>query len=151
MANCKAVPEGYTTVTPFLSVNGAADAIEFYKKAFDASERARMPGPDNKLMHAEIVIGNAIVMIADAMMGPPTQASIHLYVEDADALWAKATQAGATVVMPIADMFWGDRYGVVADKWGNRWSIATHKEDLAPSEMQKRAAEAMRQMAHKPS
>ncbi len=151
MTTCKAIPEGYTTVTPFLSVNGAANAIEFYKKAFDAKERARMPGPGGKIMHAEILIGGSIVMIADAMMGPPTQASIHLYVEDADALWSRATQAGAQIVMPIADMFWGDRYGVIADKWGNRWSIATHKEDFSPDEMKRRADEAMKLMSQQAS
>jgi PhnB protein len=146
MANVKAVPEGYSTITPFLNVNGAAEAIEFYKKAFGAKERYRMPGPNNKIMHAEISIGNAIVMVSDAMMGPPTQSSCHIYVDDADALWSQATKAGAEVVMPIADMFWGDRYGVLSDKWGNRWSIATHKEDLSQEEMQKRSDEAMKQM-----
>ncbi len=146
MANVKAVPEGYTTVTPFLNIAGAADAIEFYKKAFGAAERHRMPGPNNKLMHAEIAIGNSVVMLSDAMIGPPTQSACHIYVDDADALWARATKAGAEVVMPLADMFWGDRYGVLADKWGNRWSIATHKEDLSPEEMRKRGEEAMKQM-----
>jgi uncharacterized glyoxalase superfamily protein PhnB len=146
MAEVKAIPEGYHTVTPFLSVNGASDAIDFYKKAFGAEERNRMPGPDGKVMHAEFKVGDSIVMIADAMMGPPLTSGIHLYVADADALWARATAAGAQVVMPIADMFWGDRYGVLTDKWGNKWSIATHKEDFTPEEMGKRAAEAMKNM-----
>jgi uncharacterized glyoxalase superfamily protein PhnB len=146
MANVKAVPDGYSTVTPFLSINGAADAIAFYKKAFGAEERARMPGPDGKIMHAEIRIGDSVVMVSDAIMGSPTQAGIHLYVDDADAWWKRATAAGAQIVMPIADMFWGDRYGILKDKWENRWSIATHKEDFAPEEMKKRAAEAMKQM-----
>jgi PhnB protein len=146
MAEVKAIPDGYRTVTPFLSVNGASDAIAFYKKAFGAEERSRMPGPDGKLLHGEVKIGDSIVMVADAMMGPPTTAVIHLYVADADAAWARATAAGAKIEMPIADMFWGDRYGVLSDNWGNRWSIATHKEDVAPAEMGKRAAETMKNM-----
>jgi len=148
MKNAKSVPDGYSTVTPFLNINGAAEAIEFYKQAFGAVERHRMPGPNNKLMHAEIAIGDSIVMLADAVMSPATQSSCHIYVDDADALWSRATKAGAEVVMPLADMFWGDRYGVVADKWGNRWSIATHKQDLTADEMRKRGEEAMKQMQH---
>lgn len=146
MTSVKAIPEGYSTVTPFLNVTGAAEAIEFYKQAFGAAERFRMPGPNNKILHAEIAIGGSIVMLSDAMMSPPTQSSCHLYVEDVDALWARATKAGAEVVMPLADMFWGDRYGVLSDKWGNRWSIATHKLDLSQEEMRKRGEEAMKQM-----
>ena len=147
MAEVKAIPEGYRTVTPFLSVDGASDAIDFYKRAFGAEERNRMPGPGGKVLHAEIKIGDSIVMIADAMMGgPPLTAGIHLYVADADAAWARATAAGAQVVMPISDAFWGDRYGVLTDKWGNKWSIATHKEDVPPEEMGMRAAAAMRNM-----
>ena len=146
MAKVRTIPEGYHTVTPFLSVNGASDAIDFYKKAFGAEERARMPGPGGKIMHGEIKIGDSVVMVADAMMGPPTAASIHLYVDDVDATWTRAVAAGAGVVMPLADQFWGDRYGVLSDKWGNRWSMATHKEDLSPEEMGKRSEEAMKQM-----
>jgi PhnB protein len=146
MAKVRAIPDGYHTVTPFLSVNGASDAIAFYKKAFGAEERGRMPGPDGKIMHAEIKIGDSVVMVADAMMGPPTSASIHLYLDDVDAAWTRATAAGASVVMPLADQFWGDRYGVLSDKWGNRWSMATHKEDLSPEAMGKRAEEAMKNM-----
>jgi uncharacterized glyoxalase superfamily protein PhnB len=98
-------------------------------------------------MHSEITIGDSMVMVADAMMGgAPTQASIHLYVPDADAVWSRATAAGAKVEIPLADQFWGDRYGVVSDKWGNRWSIATHKEDPSPEEMMKRMEEAMKKM-----
>src|SRR3954453_14210024 len=146
MAKVRTIPEGYHTVTPFLSVDGAGDAIDFYKKAFGAAERARMPGPDGKLVHGEIKIGDSVVMVADAIMGPPTTASIHLYVDDVDAAWTRATAAGAGVVMPIADMFWGDRYGVLSDNWGNRWAIATHQEDVPPEEMGLRAAEAMKNM-----
>jgi PhnB protein len=146
MANVKAVPDGYATITPFLNVKGAADAIEFYKKAFGAEERARMPGPNNTLMHAEIKIGNSVIMLSDAMMSPATQSNLHLYIDDVDAAWKRALAAGCEVVMPIGDMFWGDRYGVLSDKWGNRWSLASHKEDVAPADMQKRMAEAMKQM-----
>ena len=146
MAKVKPVPEGYGTVTPFLSIKGAADAIEFYKKAFGAEERGRMPGPNNTIMHAEIKIGNSVIMIADPMMNPPTQATLHIYVDDCDAAWKRAVDAGAKVEMPLADQFWGDRYGILSDKWNNKWSIATHKEDLSAADMQKRAAEAMKQM-----
>jgi uncharacterized glyoxalase superfamily protein PhnB len=140
------IPDGYETVTPFLSVKGAVEAIEFYKKAFGAEERARMPGPNNTLMHAEIKIGTSVIMISDAVMGPATQSNLHLYVADVDAAFKRALGAGCQVVMPLDNMFWGDRYGVVSDKWNNRWSLATHKEDVAPADMQKRMAEAMKQM-----
>jgi uncharacterized glyoxalase superfamily protein PhnB len=140
------IPEGYETVTPFLCVKGAIEAIEFYKKAFGAEERARMPGPNNTLMHAEIKIGTSVIMISDAVMTPATQSNLHLYVTDVDVAYKRALDAGCQVVMPLGDMFWGDRYGVVSDKWNNRWSLATHKEDVAPADMQKRMAEAMKQM-----
>ena len=138
------IPEGFHSLTPSLTVRGAADAIEFYKRAFGAVERGRMPGPKGTIMHAELKIGDSIVMLAEATMSPPTKASLHIYVEDADAAWKKAVAAGAKVEMPLEDAFWGDRYGVLADNWGNRWSIATHKEDLTEAEMQKRAGEAMK-------
>ncbi len=147
MSNVRAVPEGYHTATPFLNVKGAAEAIEFYKKAFGAKERLRMPTPSGLIMHAEIQIGDSVVMISDATERPPTQSSIHLYVDDVDALWKQATDAGCQVVMPLQDMFWGDRYGLVSDKFGNRWAMATHKEDVPPAEMEKRTADAMKQMA----
>ncbi|HKU40633.1 MAG TPA: VOC family protein [Polyangiales bacterium] len=146
MATVKPIPEGYHSVTPQLSIQGAADAIEFYKSAFGAVERGRMPGPKGSIMHAELKIGDSVIMLADATMNPPTQTSLHIYVEDADAAWQKAVAAGAKVEMPLEDAFWGDRYGVLTDKWGNRWSIATHKEDLTEAEMQRRATEAMKQM-----
>jgi PhnB protein len=146
MAEVKAIPNGYRTVTPFLNVEGASDFIAFLRQAFGAEERVRMPTPDGKIMHAEIKVGDSMVMVSDAMMNPATKSSVHLYVQDADAAWARATAAGAGVVMPIADMFWGDRYGVVSDKWGNRWGIATHKEDVSPADMRTRMAEAMKNL-----
>ena len=150
MAQVKPVPEGYHTVTPFLNVDGANEALAFYKKAFGAEERFRMPGPDGKIMHSEIKIGDSLVMASDAMMNPPTQSSIHLYVPDADAIWARALAAGAKVEQPLVDQFWGDRWGVLSDKWGNRWGVATHKEDVSPEEMQKRGEEAMKNMPQPP-
>jgi len=133
-----AVPAGYHTVTPYLNLNGAADAIEFYQKAFGAIERVRMPGPDGKVMHAELAIGDSVVMLSEAMMAPATQGGIHLYVKDCDALFNQAIAAGATATMPLSDMFWGDRWGKLSDPFGQTWSIATHKEDVSPEEMQKR-------------
>jgi uncharacterized glyoxalase superfamily protein PhnB len=138
------------SVTPHLVCEGAADAIEFYKKAFNAVETARMPGPNNKLMHAAVKIGDSTVMLADdfpdygglgpkALKGSPV--TLHLYVKDADAIFAQAVAAGATVKMPLADMFWGDRYGQVTDPFGHHWSIATHIKDMTPEEMH----EAMKQ------
>jgi PhnB protein len=148
MAQVKAVPDGFRTVTVDLNLKGAAEAIEFYQQAFGAEEhRPPMPGPNNTVMHAELKIGNSIVMLADAMMGPPTQSSCHLYVEDADAWWKRATAAGAQVVLAIHDAFWGDRYGVLSDRWGNRWGIATHQEDVSPEVMQRRFEEMQKRMA----
>lgn len=142
----KAVPEGFTTVTPFLNITGCAEAIEFYKKAFGAEVHRRMPAPDGRIMHCEMRIGNAAVMLADAIRNAPTQSSIHLYVENCDEWWKRATEAGCKVEMPMADMFWGDRYGVLSDKWGNRWAIATHKEDVTDAEAQRRGDEMMKNM-----
>ncbi len=146
MSNVKAVPDGYHTATPFLNVKGAAEAIDFYKKALGAKERARMALPNGMIMHAEIQIGDSVIMISDAMQRPATQSSIHLYVNDVDALWKQATDAGCQVEMPLQNMFWGDRYGLLMDKFGNRWSLAQHVEDVAPDEMEKRAQEAIKQM-----
>lgn len=146
MARARPVPEGFHTVTPHIVVREAAKAIEFYRKAFGAVERYRMPGPDGKLMHAEIQIGNSIVMLVDEMQfarspqslgGSPV--TIHLYVEDADGWFGRAVKAGAKPSMPIMDAFWGDRYGKVTDPFGHEWSIATHKEDLTPEQIQKNA------------
>lgn len=138
------IPEGYRTVTPHLVCEHAAEAIEFYKKAFSAVEIARMPGPDGKIMHAELRIGDSPIMLAQdypefGSRGPlalqGTSVVIHLYVEDADAVFAQAVSAGGEPVMPLSDMFWGDRYGQVQDPFGHRWSIATHKQDLTPEQI----------------
>jgi len=143
----KPIPEGYHTVTPFLNLKGCAEAIAFYQKAFGAEEKLRMPGPGGAIMHAEVQIGDSRIMLSEAMQMEPTRSSIFLYVSDCDALWNRAVAAGAKVVMPLADQFWGDRFGTLADHHGNTWSLATHKEDVPPAEMQKRAAAAMAQMA----
>jgi uncharacterized glyoxalase superfamily protein PhnB len=150
----KPVPEGYHTVSPYLAIRDAAKAIEFYKQAFGAQERYRMPGPDGKLMHAELQIGDSTVMLSDEFpeMGAVspqslngTTVGIFLCVEDVDAVFKKAVGAGAKVLMPVADMFWGDRFGKVADPFGHQWQIATHKEDMTPEEMAKRAEAAFLQ------
>ena len=145
----KAIPEGYHTLTPHLVVKGASQAIEFYKKAFGAEEIIRLPGPDGKsLMHAAIKIGDSPLFLADefpgmASMGPHsiggTPVTIHVYVEDVDTVFNQAVAAGAQVRMPLADMFWGDRYGLITDPFGHSWSLATHKEDLTPEEIEKRS------------
>lgn len=138
------IPEGYRSVTPHLVCEGAADAIAFYQKAFGAVEVSRMPGPDGKIMHADIRIGDSQLMLCDdfpdyGSRGPRalggTAVVIHLYVEDADAVWARALEAGARPTMPLSDMFWGDRYGQVVDPFGHRWSIATHKQNLTPDQI----------------
>jgi uncharacterized glyoxalase superfamily protein PhnB len=144
------VPEGHHTVTPYLVVDDAAGAIEFYTRAFGAQELYRMPGPNGRIMHAEIVIGDSPVMISDAapemgahspraLNGSPV--SIFLYLPDVDAAFARATEAGATVTMPLMDMFWGDRYAQVADPYGHAWQMATHVEDVSPEEMNRRASQ----------
>ena len=146
MAQVKPIPEGMHSVTPHLVCAGAADAIDFYKKAFNAVEVARLPGPGGKLMHAAIRIGDSSIMLMDeftemgafgpkSLKGSPV--TIHLYVEQADAVFERAVAAGAKVKMPIADMFWGDRYGVLEDPFGHYWSIATHMREVSPEEMQK--------------
>lgn len=137
-------------------MDGAAQAIDFYRRAFGAEELMRlpMPGDPDKLMHAALRIGDSIVMLADFFPGCPgatevgdSPVTIHLYVADADATMATAVAAGAEVTMPLADMFWGDRYGQIRDPFGHRWSIATHLRELSPEEMEKGAAEAMAAMA----
>lgn len=150
--NVKPVPEGMHTITPHLTCAGAAEAIEFYKKAFNAVEGGRMPGPDGRLMHAQLMIGDSHIMLVDEFpewggKGPKmlggTPVAIHMYVTDADAIFKQAVAAGATVKMEMADMFWGDRYGAVIDPYGHQWSIATHIKDMSPEEMAKAGKEAM--------
>lgn len=134
-----------TAVTPHLVCAGAADAIAFYQRAFNAVEGGRLPGPGGKLMHAIIRIGDAAVMLVDEMpewgaLGPKSlkgsPVTIHLYVADADATMAQAVAAGAKIVMPLSDTFWGDRYGKLEDPFGHQWSIGTHLRDVSPAEMQ---------------
>jgi PhnB protein len=150
------IPEGYPTATPYLAVRGAADAIDFYKRAFGATEVMRMPGPGGAVMHAEVRIGNSPVMLADEMpgmrcTGPQTvggtTVTLHLYVEDVDAVVAKAVEAGAKVIRPVQNMFYGDRTGAVEDPFGHVWHIATHVEDVTPDEMTRRHAALMKNPA----
>ena len=146
MAKVQPVPKGYHSVTPFLSIKGADQALEFYKRAFGAVEKFRSPGPDGKIMHAEVTIGDSTIMLSEALREPPSVSSMYVYVPDADKAFARAVKAGAKVKVPLADMFWGDRYGSVSDPYSNTWAIATHVEDVPPEEMPKRAQAAMAQM-----
>lgn len=145
MPAVKPIPDDMHSVTPHLVCAGAVGAIEFYKKAFNAVEAGRLPGPQGKLMHAMIRIGDSPVMLVDEMpewgsFGPKSlrgsPVTIHLYVEDVDAVVARALAAGAKITMPVADMFWGDRYGKLEDPFGHHWSVATHIRDVSPAEMQ---------------
>ncbi len=145
------IPDGYNTVTPYLIVRDAAKAIEFYKQAFGARELMRMAAPGGKVGHAEIKIGNSPIMLADeapeiGARSPETiggsPISILLYVEDVDAVFKQAVAAGAKVTRPVKDQFYGDRTGGITDPFGHVWYIATHKEDVSPEEMKKRAAAA---------
>ena len=140
------IPEGFHSLTPHLVCEGAGKAMDFYQQAFGAVDLGRMPGPDGKLMHAEVQIGNSILMLADPMPGmtAPSKSSLMLYVEDVDAWYKRAVAAGATSVMPPSNEFWGDRFCTVVDRWGNQWSIATHLEDVPPEQMESRMAEAMK-------
>ena len=142
MSNVKPIPEGYHAVTPFLVLKEAHRAIEFYKRAFGAEERFRMPTPDGKVAHAELQIGDSVVMLSEAIQEPATSASMYLYVPNVDAVCQRAVAAGAEAAMPPTDMFWGDRFGRVVDPFGVRWGIATHNEDLSPQEIGRRAAQA---------
>lgn len=149
------IPEGQRTVTPYLVVDNAADAIAFYGRAFGAVELYRVPAPGGKIGHAELQLGDSRIFLCDEFPGMNaksartiggTPVSIFLWCENVDEAWARATAAGATPVMPLADMFWGDRFGVVTDPFGHQWQMATHKEDLTPEEMERRGREAMANM-----
>jgi PhnB protein len=146
----KPIPDGYPRVTPYLVVEGASEAIDFYKKVLGAEERLRMGGPDGRVGHAELQFGDSVVMLADAFpdMGirdakaiGGTPVSIVLYVEDVDQTFAAALGAGAKEVQPVENKFYGDRAGQFEDPWGHRWDVMTHVEDVSPEEMQKRMAE----------
>jgi PhnB protein len=152
----KPIPEGYHTATPYLAVDDAAEAIEYYKKAFGAKERVRMDAPEGKIGHAELEIGDSLVMLSDpfpqATTRTPkelggTSASVFLYVEDVDAVVQRATEEGGTITREVADQFWGDRFGAVTDPFGHVWTIATHVEDVPPEEMAERAKAAMAAMS----
>ena len=146
--NVKPIPDGYRRVTPYLIVNGAADAIDFYRKIYGATEIMRMPGPGGKIGHAELKIGDSVIMLADENVemghkGPRTfggsPISLLLYVEDVDRVVKNAVEAGAKLVRPVADQFYGDRTGGITDPFGHEWYLATHIEDVSPEEMKKRA------------
>jgi PhnB protein len=151
----KPIPEGYHTLTPSLAVDNAAEAIEFYKRAFGAKERMRMSTPMGTIGHAELEIGDSVLMLADPIpqstVKPPkelggTSVGIFLYVEDVDEVVQQVIDAGGSVTMPVEDQFWGDRFGVVADPYGHQWQIATHVEDLSPEEIMERGKQAMAAM-----
>lgn len=152
MANVKAIPDGYPRVTPYLCVDGANAAIEFYTNVFDATERVRMPAPGNMIGHAELQIGDSLIMLADEfpemdLRSPKsiggTPVTISVYVEDVDAVFDRAVKAGARALRPVEDRFYGDRSGQFEDPFGHRWDIASHVEDVSPDDMAKRAAAAM--------
>jgi PhnB protein len=152
-----AVPKGYHTVTPYLTVNDGAGALAFYARAFGAREIVRMPAPGGKLGHAEFRIGDSIVMLSDELPGMSTQkaptslggttGSLMLYVPNVDAAFKRAVDAGCTSLMPPTDMFWGDRFGKLEDPYGNQWALATHTADVPPRQMAERAKAAMAEMA----
>ncbi len=144
------IPDGYPRVTPYLIVNGAAAAIDFYKSVLGATERMRMAGPDGKLGHAELEIGDSVIMLADEhpemnARGPKTVGGtpvfLHVYVEDADSVFERAVEAGAEPLQPVEDKFYGDRSGGFEDPFGHHWNVATHVEDIPLDELSKRAAE----------
>jgi PhnB protein len=155
----KRIPEGFHSITPALTVAGASQAIDFYKRAFGAEELMRMPGPDGKgVMHAELRFGDSRVFLADehpemghrapqSLGGTPV--ALHLYVNDVDKVFAQAVSAGARSLTPVQDMFWGDRFGRLADPFGHEWGLGTHKEDVSEDEMRKRATAAMAAMRPK--
>jgi PhnB protein len=151
MTRVKAVPEGYHTAAPYLFVRGGTKAIDFYKRAFGAAERFSMPGPGGALLHAELQLGDSVVMLCDEDPQQGTRSpqsiggasgNVFLYLEDVDAVFKQAIASGATAQLPPTDMFWGDRMAKIQDPFGHGWTLATHKEDVAPEEMEKRAAAA---------
>jgi PhnB protein len=151
----QAIPQGFHSLTPGLTCKDAAKAIEVYKKAFGATERSRFAGPDGKIMHAELQIGDSMIFLADEFPGmsaaptqgaPPSQA-VYMYVPNVDATYDQAVAAGCQGAMPVSDMFWGDRFGKVIDPFGHHWNLATHTEDVAPAEMERRGKEWMAKMA----
>jgi PhnB protein len=156
MSKVKAIPDGYRNVTPYLFVRGAARAIDYYKNAFGAVEKVRMPGPDGKIGHAELQIGDSMIMLADEnpqmhakspeTLGGSTN-SLVLYVEHVDSVVDKAVKSGAKLVRPVADQFYGDRMGTIADPFGQVWSVGTHIEDVSPEEMKKRMTKMASQAA----
>jgi len=150
MAGVKPIPEGYPQVTPYLVVEGAGAAIEFYGRVFGTRERMRLPGPDGTIGHAELELGDSLIMVADeapqlGIRGPKavggTPVTISVYVEDVDGVVERAVEAGATVLRPVENQFYGDRSGQFEDPFGHRWSIATHVEDVSAEEMGRRAAD----------
>ncbi len=151
----KPVPDGYHTLTPFLTVRDAARAIEFYKNAFGAVDRGAVKGPDGKIMHAEMMIGDSIIMLSDEFpefgtLSPQSTGGagmgLHIYLDGVDAAFDRAVKAGAEVEMPVMDQFWGDRYGKLKDPFGHHWSIATHTKDLSLDEMKQGMNDAMAKM-----
>jgi uncharacterized glyoxalase superfamily protein PhnB len=154
----KPIPDGFHTITPHLIIKGVSKAIDFYKKAFGAEEIHCLSTPDGRILHAHIKIGDSNIFLADEFpeagcggLSPQSlknsHATMHIYVTDVDTVFERAVTAGATVTMPVQNMFWGDRYGQIVDPFGQPWSIGTHIEDVTPEEMQKRSAEACKQMA----
>lgn len=152
----RAIPESYHSLTPVLSVKGAAEAIAYYKRAFDARELMRHKGPDGRIIHAELKIGDSVFMLGEECPdggGPSpatlkgTSVGLYLYVPDADAVFAQALRAGGKTKMALADMFWGDRCGQLSDPFGHVWSVATHKEDVTPEQLKERAKEFFAQLA----
>jgi len=155
--NVRPIPEGYNSISAALTCKNAAAAIEFYKKVFGATEMNRMEGPGGSIGHAELRIGNSVIFVSDEFPGKsaaptptPTPSSyLFLYTENCDSVFNRAVAAGATVTMPMSDMFWGDRFGRLTDPFGHSWGVATHVEDVAPDEMEKRAAEWTAKMSGK--
>jgi PhnB protein len=152
----KPIPEGYHTLAPYLAVDNADEAIDYYKEAFGAKERVRMEAPGGAIGHAELEIGDSVVMLSDPFPQASTKSpkelggssvSVFMYVEDVDAVVKQAVDAGATVLMEVADQFWGDRFGTVQDPFGHTWSVATHVEDVPPEEIAERAKVAMADMS----